>query len=201
MTKFTSLSPLGPSYIDYGYVYEDSRITLPEFKVIIPSLMPRAKGESLPIKGNLFINAPDCKPAVSSNIQLRDYIIVKSIAAHRTEYYGDVMDGDTGEINGKTTIKWSSGNDVEAGPGPHSHAVAGKTYEGKIKIEIENYRYDHPWYQNLNQVYMKKGSEVLICFVGTSLDEAYVLSLPQCVVGDSKPHTRGGLYVYQQQQR
>lgn len=196
MSNFTSLTPLGPSYIDYGYLYEDSRITLPEFKVVIPSLMPRMKSGNVPIKSNLFVNAPECKPAVSNMISLRNYFVVKSIAAHRTEYYGDVMSGDTGVINGKTTIQWSSGNTVDAGPGPHNHPVAGQTYEGEIKIDISDYRYDHPWYQNLNQVIMKKGSEVLICFVGTSLDEAYVMNLPQCVVGDSKPHTRGGLYVY-----
>lgn len=196
MSNFLSLTPIGPSYIDYGYVYEDSRITLPEFKVVIPTLMPKVKSGAIPIKSNLFINASECKPSVSSSINLRDYVIVKSIAAHRTEYYGDKMSGDTGIIHGKTTIKWSKGEDVDSGPGPHHHPVAGKTYEGKIEIEIEDYILDHPWYQELNQVYMKKGSEILLCFVGTSLDEAYVMNLPQCVVGDSKPHTRGGLYVY-----
>ena len=110
MSNFTSLTPLGPSYIDYGYLYEDSRITLPEFKVVIPSLMPRMKSGNVPIKSNLFVNAPECKPAVSNMISLRNYFVVKSIAAHRTEYYGDVMSGDTGVINGKTTIQWSSGN-------------------------------------------------------------------------------------------
>lgn len=197
MTNYNSLSPIGPSYIDYGYVYEDSRITLPEFKVVIPTLMPRLKSGTVQLKSNLFINASECKPAISSSITLKDHIVVKSIAAHRTEYYGDVMDGDTGLIQGEATLKWSSGKTKPGGPGPHDHGVDGQTYQGEITIDISSYRYDHPWYQNLNQVFMKKGSEVILCFVGTSLDEGYVMNLPQCVVGDSKPHTRGGLYVYQ----
>ncbi|MGL6099433.1 MAG: hypothetical protein ACRC0G_07395 [Fusobacteriaceae bacterium] len=195
MTKIQTLIPVGPSYIDYGYLVEDARITDSEFKIMVPKLMPKMESGETKLDSKIFINDDACKPKVSP-IKLDGCIIARSLADHRTEHYGDNMCGDTGTAKGKLKIGWSSGETQKAGPGPHEHSVADKTFEGSFELSISEYSLDHPHYTNLNQTVMKKGTEVIVIFVGNSLDQCYLLNLPQCVVGDSKPHTRGGLYAH-----
>lgn len=195
MTKIQTLIPVGPSYIDYGYLVEDARITDSEFKIMVPKLMPKVQSGDVKLDDKIFINDDTCKPAVSP-ISLSGCIVAKSLADHRTEHYGDNMCGDTGTAKGKLKIEWTAGETDKGGPGPHTHPVAGMTYEGNFEFNIEEYSLDHPYYTNLNQVIMKKGTEVIVIFVGNSLDQCYLLNLPQCVVGNAKPHTRGGLYVH-----
>ncbi|MGL5711933.1 MAG: hypothetical protein ACRCXX_11190 [Cetobacterium sp.] len=197
MTNIQTLVPTGPSYVDYAYLVEDTRITASEFKVIVPKLMPKVSAGQQKLDSKIFINDDSCKPSVSG-MTLDGCIIAKSLADHRTEHYGDNMSGDTGSIDCTVEFTWDGGETDKAGPGPHTHPVANMTFTGEGKITVKTYSLDHPHYTNLNQVILKKGSEVLVVFVGNSLDQCYILNLPQVVVGDSKPHTRGGLYVHQQ---
>lgn len=84
--------------MEYGFLMKNTSYNASSFPIKIPKLFPlagtSAKESTIAIdNNNIFVNAPDCKPTVSSTIKTSNYINVPKLRnanlSHKVPNYPD----------------------------------------------------------------------------------------------------------------
>lgn len=178
------------------YLAEDSaRITSPEFKVYIPTIMESIDKnktdytESIDAKTNLN----ETGTTVNSTVNCQGYLVAKSIHPYRIRHDGWIpkfaIENVTAE-NG--TVEDQSANSTNGvtdpgGPGPHTHSITKKLQlmTNKLTSIVFNKLIVTTStgvdYQELNNKYIKRGHLMYGCFVEGLQNQFVIIAIDNVV--------------------